>query len=415
MSDYEKIINVFADNLEKYISDGLVSLGYERIQSKIKVISIHINDDVYTVTIIIINPSNMIDILGSIGLTDQFKNYITNIFYDLNPDVSVELKIIGTEIILRFDLDVNVTLTDLPHELIKIMMKDLSYEEIINVCEADLRLKSICSDESFWKTKLLDKMSEENIRKIWKGTNKETYKYYDEIMNSKFASIHVVRLTDSSIDHSNPTLELMERYNLVIPSMVRHGDIILVKRSYGNWYSKIVNITDTKRKLEIKSIVGTLNTNFPYPKFRSDYWYVGGVNFIGATNGASYSQYRDYDQIRALHFDKKIVNNLEYYGLYTRISKKYGNKYKTIYAKFEYNGNTYVIFVEDPSLNELKLYKVPKKLDVYKSFIKVRHLDIQGEGLQRSTTSYFNLLRYFRLNVVKINNVKEGNYAKAVF
>lgn len=413
MQNYEEIINEYLSNLEKYILDILVSLGYGKIVSKTSVTNIYKNDDVYTVHIIVTNSPNLYEILDHMKLINTFKDNITNIFMGLNPNIPVQLTIETIQleqlartryVVLKFDLNNISTFEDLPHDVVKLMMKDWSYNEILNVCNTTSTLALLCNDEHFWRQKLLEKITKIDIDNIWKGSNMKTFKYYDKIMNSKYASLHVI---DKIFGNQIPMINDYQILNLITIPLIQNGDLIYLRTTDNDNIYMIYKNGNIMKLVYSKYIIPKY---FPYPKFKLGYWDKYKINIIG-----SYTYIPPFEK-DVMYFDVKIVNNLEYYGYTTSIYKKFGDKHETIYAKFEYNNETYVIFINNPEINYIKQNKMPRKLDIYKTFDKVRDIN-KFDDIERARygNKDFNLLKQFREDVVKKYNVKLGNYTRVAY
>ncbi len=404
MSDHEKILNIYLIHLKKHISDILISLGYCITEPKVHITDIYQNVDIYTVEIDLCGYISTLKCAESI---DHFKDRITNIFCKLYPGILIKLDIDNTKIILKFDLNPNpdITLVDLPHEIIKLMMKYMSYNDIINVCQINCTLTYIWYEDEFWEQNLLEHILGKNIRKIWKGTNRKTYKYYDKIMNSKYATMHVRKMWGFEMKLTGQR----EEYDFTF--LMRNGDIFRIEDIDSRSYY-LVNINKKQydmKKLIMRDIIGE---NILYPKYGLDYWDAEKINIIkGDTtkSDTSYIElYKERINVPYLHIDEKIINNLEYYGwMYT--------KYITLYAKFKYSNDIYVIFIQNPGIGRPYVFDMPVKLDSYISFGMVENLK-KTEYLEREIYGDvgFGVLKNFRKNILKMYNVKEGNYAKAV-
>ena len=394
MLKYYDIINIYINNLLEYIDKSLVYLGYNSIISSAKVNSINKNEEIYTIDISIIYPYNLFDIFNNLNLLNEFQNNIIQLFIKFNPNIPVTINIVNNKIILVMDLYKNINLDDLPHDVIKMMIYNWTYNEIINICHTNKILSLICNDESFWNLRLLKDLSKDDIIQIWKGSYKKTFKFYSNIMNSNYATIHniIYIITPALIDIKSIDF-LINSYRIIIP-LIRNGDLIKLN-TFNKYIIKIIH--KTNNYIEILNLDSTNNPgkNFPYPQFKFDYWDYNNMNKIGFDSNSDQWIYEN----PKLYFNSKNVIDLEYYGYLISYSSKYGNKNRSIYAKFKYNDELYIIFINNPDLNKINKIKKNSLISRSDSF---------------DVVSDINQLTEFQFSIIQKYNIKYKNYAKSV-
>nr|QBK90032.1 MAG: F-box-like protein [Pithovirus LCPAC101] len=314
---------------------------------------------------------------------------------------------------------------NLPDELIVLIMTHLSYENIIIVLCTNSVFERICNNENFWKHMLIDKIPKNIINKIHRREYRKTFMYYEKIVNPRYATVHVVNFSTPINITNTFTFEMLEKHDLVIPRFMKHGDIILVnnsncKRLY------IINISYEGKKLIFieSSIYKTYTSLYEFikklscPTFWVDHWDTDKMMCIDEESTHSSRHHNSiflslnrYRNRTVLNFDKNIVSNLEYYGYKINLSNKLS--YKSIYAKIEYNNNVYIVFMEDPSKSELQKRKKIIKIRKYRSFDSIKYIKIEFNKLENIIC--YDRIGFFRWNILKLHNVREGNYAKAIF
>lgn len=381
--DYQDIISLYLDALEKYINDIVIKFNIKTI-NKLIVKNIYINNSSYEVIIDL--PSELKKLLDLYVLNNSFDINLNLLFDRLFPTISGYI-IITTDIILKFNIPTSYY--DLPKEIVKETLYNLTYTDIINFCNTNKQYSHICEDEIFWKVLLLKYINESDIKSIYKNNYKNTFKFYNDVMlENKYATLHVVRSDENVTSDRNATLEDILDSILTNKSLksflVRQGDIIenLNESGYRSDGRYMLDIIDNEIKIISLNYdiddYGSPNERFTYPDFPADYWNDNKLKVIG---GKPKSYWHSYLPPIVIN---KHINNKKYYACVIK------NIEIPWYMTYNYKNNEYILF-----LNWIEEDKIIDSI-----------IEISGDSLMNEAYDLFRPTKYPSYNNIKLKNME---------